>query len=63
LEQVEADERGEPEPVWAVVVREQKAQEDERSGESTDDEVHFHKMAAFNFQWKLVASSTPTTAP
>ena len=48
MQQVEANERGEPEPVWAMVVREQKAQEDERSGEPADDEVHFHKIVESN---------------
>lgn len=42
MQQVEADKRGEPEPVGAVVMREQQAGQDERAGKPADDEVHFH---------------------
>ena len=42
LQQVEADKRGEPEPVRAVIMREQQAGEDERAGEPADEELDFH---------------------
>ena len=42
LQQVEAHERGEPEPIGAVVMREQQAGQNERAGEPADDDVHFH---------------------
>src|ERR1035441_8957286 len=48
LQQVEAHERGEPEPVGAVVMREQQAGEDEYAGEPSDDHVHFHIVIVFN---------------
>ena len=48
LQQVEADERGEPEPIGAVVMREQQAGEDEYAGEPSDDHVHFHIVIALN---------------
>jgi hypothetical protein len=43
LQQVEPDKGGEPEPVWAVVVREDEAQEDEGASKPANDQVHFHK--------------------
>jgi hypothetical protein len=42
LQQVEANERGEPKPVLAVIVREHEAEEDKQTGEPADDHVHFH---------------------
>ena len=42
LQQVEAHERGEPEPVRAVIMREQQAGQNEHAGEPADDEMHFH---------------------
>ena len=42
LQQVEANERGEPKPVGTVVMREQQAGEDKRAGKPADDHVHFH---------------------
>jgi hypothetical protein len=42
LQQVEADKRGEPEPVLTMVVREHKTQENKRAGEAADDEFHLH---------------------
>jgi hypothetical protein len=46
LQQVETDERGEPEPIGAVIVREHEAHEDKRAGEAPDDHVHFHILVA-----------------
>jgi hypothetical protein len=42
LQQVEADKRGEPKPIRAVVIRQQQADEDEGAGEPVDGHVHFH---------------------
>ena len=42
LQQVEAYERGEPEPVRVVVMRQQQAGEDKRAGEPANEHVHFH---------------------
>ena len=42
LQQVETNERSEPKPIRAVVVREQQADEDKRAGEPADDQVPFH---------------------
>jgi hypothetical protein len=44
LQQVEPDKRGEPEPVRAMVMGEQQADEDECSGEPADNHVHFHTL-------------------
>jgi len=42
LQQVEADKRRKPKPVFALIVREHEAQEDERAGEPADKHMHFH---------------------
>ena len=42
LQQVKAHKRREPEPVRAVVMREQQAGEDKRAGEPADDQLQFH---------------------
>ena len=44
MQQIEANESGEPKPIRAVVVRKHKAQEDECAGKPADDHVHFHTM-------------------
>jgi hypothetical protein len=44
LQEVEADECGEPEPVMTVDVREREAEQDEHSSEPADDQVHFHSF-------------------
>ena len=62
LQQVKPDERGEPKPVRAVIVREHQAQEDEHTGEAADDHVHFHGcwlVGVFNECWSLSARRAP----
>lgn len=44
MEEVEADEGGEPEPEGAVVVGEKQAEEDEEAGDAADDEFCFHGL-------------------
>jgi hypothetical protein len=43
LEQVEPDKRGEPQPVWAVIVRQRDTGENEQTGKTTNDKMHFHE--------------------
>ena len=43
LQQVEPHERGEPEPIGAVIVGEREADEDEGARKTADDEMHFHR--------------------
>ena len=47
LQQVEADKGRDPEPVRAVVVRQQQAGQDEDAGEPADDEFHFHNRISW----------------
>ena len=42
LDEVEADEGGEPEPKWAVIMSQQEAEENKATGESANN--HFHKQ-------------------
>ena len=53
LKQVQADERGEPEPVRAVIVRQQQAGKNEGPGKPPDEHVHFH---VFSFKFRLIPS-------
>ena len=43
LEQVEPDKRGEPQPVWAMIVRQRDTGENEQTGKTTNDKMHFHE--------------------
>src|SRR5665647_1848787 len=52
LQQVEADKRGDPEPVRAVVMREQQAGQNEYAGEPADEQVHFHTPIPGRERWK-----------
>jgi hypothetical protein len=40
LQEIEPDKGGEPEPVGAVKMSQQKAEEDERAGKPTDERFH-----------------------
>src|SRR5258708_3871868 len=42
LKQVETNKCGEPKPIRAMVMRQQKAGDDEHSGEPADEQMHFH---------------------
>jgi hypothetical protein len=46
LQQVEANECREPEPVMAVEMGEREAEQDKYSGEAADDHMHFHKSVS-----------------
>jgi hypothetical protein len=46
LQQVKPYECGEPEPILAVIMREQKTQENKRAGKPANDEVHFHNSTS-----------------
>src|SRR6516162_7464053 len=49
LEEVKADKGGEPEPVTAVIISQQRTGEDERAGEPADEHVHFHNGSWIGF--------------
>jgi hypothetical protein len=44
LEQIEANEGGEPQAIGTVIVREQETDEDKDAREPADDEMHFHRV-------------------
>jgi hypothetical protein len=48
LQEVEPDECREPEPILAVIVSQQEAQENERASEPADDHMHFHNLIPAN---------------
>jgi len=65
LQQVEADKRGEPEPVGAVVMREQQTGENKRAGKPADKHVHFHIFffGLFNGNWLQPTHREPRHKP
>ena len=42
LQQVEANERGEPQPVQVVIMRQHQTNENEQAGKTANEHVHFH---------------------
>ena len=63
MQQIKADECGEPEPVLAVVMREQQADEDERASEPADDHVHFHMVLDFGLFMETGRSQPAENGP
>jgi hypothetical protein len=65
LEQAEADERREPEPIVAVKVRKQQAQQYQATGQHSDVPFDGHLICPFNCyaQQMLRATSAPTIMP
>jgi hypothetical protein len=47
LQQVEAYERSKPQPIRAVIVRQQQAAENEHPGKPANDQLKFHKFFEF----------------
>ena len=49
LKEIESHKRCDPEPVGAVIMRQQQADEDETAGESADDHFHSSRMENTSF--------------
>ena len=52
LKQIKTHESGKPKPVWVVVMCQDKTGENERTSESADNELEFHKeVGRFVIGW------------